>query len=262
MIGIRPPELISLGPIHIYTYSACILVGIIAGYFLVRPAAARLGVSRETLQTSLLFGILPGIVGARLYHVLDQASYYGAHPAEIIAIWHGGLGILGGLAGGAAGLYVFARRRQIPLLRLLDIWAPGVLVAQAVGRVGNWANQEAFGPASTLPWAIAIDPAHRPAGSPDAATYHPAFLYELTWDLGGLLILLAVRRRLELTPGRMLGAYLMIYGSGRFMVEFFRTDTAQVAGLSVAQVVAVGLVAAGAYLVRRATRPRDRRPAP
>lgn len=254
MITVRPPEALTLGPIHLYTYSVCILLGIIAGYYLCRTAGRRAGLTPEMLQASLFYGIVPGIIGARLYHVVDNTSYYVANPAEVIAIWHGGLGIIGALAGGALGLWLFARRYQVPLLTVLDVWAPGVLLAQAIGRIGNWANQEAFGPPSDLPWAITIDPAKRPFDAALSPTFHPTFLYELTWDVAGLIILLIFRRRLELTPGRMLGAYLMVYGSGRFLAEFFRFDTAIIGNVPVAQVVAVGLVSLGAYLLFHPTR--------
>jgi prolipoprotein diacylglyceryl transferase len=257
MITLRPAELIAFGPVTVYTYSICILAGIVAGYYLCRQAARRAGISPEQLQASLLFGVIPGVIGARLYHVLDQHAYYYAHPSEIVALWHGGLGIIGGLAGGVIGLWLFARHYRLRLLTVLDVWAPGVLLAQAIGRIGNWANQEAFGPPSNLPWAIQIDPLKRPVDSLASATYHPTFLYELVWDVLGLIVLLAFRRRLELTPGRMLGAYLMIYGSGRFLAEFFRFDTAQLAGVPLAQIVAVALVSGGAYLLLRPRRAAD-----
>jgi prolipoprotein diacylglyceryl transferase len=255
MISIRPPESLVLGPVHIYTYSLCILAGIVGGYYLCREAGRRAGLSADALQLSLLYGVIPGVIGARLYHVLDQHVYYLANPTEIIAIWHGGLGIIGGLAGGVFGLWWFARQRRIRLLTVLDIWAPGVLLAQAVGRIGNWANQEAFGPPSQAPWAIPIDPIKRPTDALGSPTFHPTFLYELTWDLVGLVVLLVFRRRLELTPGRTLGAYLMIYGSGRFLAEYFRFETAELAGVPVAQVVAVALVTLGAYLLLRSATP-------
>lgn len=253
MIGFRPPERIELGPVGLYTYSLFILLGAVVAYLLSRGPASRSGLSHEQLQQTLVYGLLPGIIGARLYHVVDQAGYYLDHPAQIIAIWNGGLGILGGLAGGALGLWLYSRRHRVSLLTLADIWAPGVLAAQAIGRLGNWANQEAFGPPSTLPWAISIDPEHRPAEHLASGTFHPTFLYELVWDAIGLVIILVLRRRLERTPGRILGAYLVAYGSGRIMAETFRFETAEVAGFKIAYVFAAALVVGGAYLLLRPT---------
>ena len=255
MISVRPPEQIELGAVSLYTYSVFILIGMIVAYLLARGPAIRASLTTERLQQSLVYGLLPGLIGARLYHVFDQAGYYLDNPAQFFALWNGGLGILGGLAGGALGLWWFARQQRVSLLIMSDIWAPGVLAAQAIGRLGNWANQEAFGPPSDLPWAIPIDPLHRPLDHQEAGTFHPTFLYELVWDAIGLAIILLFRRRMEAVPGRTLGAYLVAYGSGRMMAEFFRFDTAELAGFKLAYLVAALLIAGGLYLLLRPVRP-------
>lgn len=258
MIGFRPPEQITLGPVSLYTYAVCILAGTTVAYFLSRGAATRAGLTHDQLQVSLLYGLVPGVIGARLYHVIDQAGYYLDQPAQMFALWNGGLGILGGLAGGALGLAVFAHQYRVPLLKLCDIWAPGVLAAQAIGRLGNWANQEAFGPPSSLAWAIPIEPDHRPPEYALAATFHPTFLYELGWDALGLAVILLLRPHWELTPGRTLGAYLVAYGSGRIMAESFRFGTATLSGFKVAYLIAGALVIGGIYLLLR--KPSEVRP--
>lgn len=253
-----PPAFLEIGPMHIYWYSIFILVGITAGYRLALPEAKRFRIPRRVLQGSLFFGVLPGIVGARIYHVFHHTDYYLDHPGQIPAIWNGGLAILGGLAFGALGLWYFAKRHRIPLLRLLDVWAPSVLLAQAIGRFGNWTNQEAFGPPTDHPWGIFIDPEHRPAEYVDSAYFHPTYFYEAGLSLVGLAILLKARPKLRKHPGRVLGAYLLIYAVGRFIVEFYRFGTAEVAGVAVAQVLAVAIAAAGAWLLLRSGRQESR----
>lgn len=249
---IRPPEFFDVGPLHLRTYALCILAGTAVAYYLAKPATRRLKLSAESLQLSIFYGLIPGIIGARLYHVIDKWAYYSDAPGQLFAVWNGGLGIFGGLAGGILGLWLFARRMRLPLISILDIWAPGVLFGQAIGRIGNWANQEAFGPPTNLPWKVFIDPEHRPGGYAGSSYFHPTFLYELLWDLVGLAVILFFRKKLSQKPGATLGAYLVVFGTGRFVVEFFRFDTAHLAGVDVAQTLSVILVGAGVYLLSRA----------
>lgn len=243
---------IELGPITIYWYSIFILCGIIAGYVIARPAGKRAGFTPAQLEESILWALIPGAIGARTYHVIDQwQALYANQPLEVFAFWHGGLGILGGLAGGALGLWLFCRRYKISYLTLLDIYAPSTLLAQAIGRLGNWTNQEAFGPPTTLPWGIYISPENRPIEYLTATQFHPTFFYEMGIDLLGVAILLLLRKRLATRPGRVLGLYFILYGTGRFIVEFFRFDTANIAGVNVAHVISATLVVAGIYLLLR-----------
>ena len=259
-----PPAALQLGPVAVYFYSLFVLAGVTAGYLLAKPAAGRVRLPEAELQLSLFFGLFPGIIGARLYHVIDLWSYYAAHPAMIAAINQGGLGILGGLAGGSLGLWAFARWRRRSFLALLDVWAPSVLLAQAIGRLGNWTNQEAFGPPSSLPWAVPIDPANRPETYAGYETFHPTFFYEAAWDLAGVVLLVALRRRLLARRGAVLGAYLVIYGVGRLLVEKWRLDTAELAGVPTASVICVILVAVGVGLLvnARAAAPRSAKQSP
>lgn len=246
-----PPDALVLGVFRVQLYSVFILLGVITAYVLARSEARHFGITAERLQASLLYGLLPGIAGARLYHVLDQFERYAGSPLEALAIWNGGLGILGGLAGGALGLWIWSRRSEVPLLRILDVWAPGLLAGQAIGRFGNWTNQEAFGPPTSGLVGIYIDPAYRPEQFAASTHFHPTFFYEAGYDLLGLALLLALRPRLRHRPGAVLGAYFIVYAIGRFAIEFFRFDTAQAFGFSVAQLIAVGLVALGIYLLSR-----------
>lgn len=248
------PVAVSLGPVTIYWYSVFILIGIVAAYFLAKPAARRLGISAETLQMSIFYGVIPGIIGARLYHVLDEWPRYSGNFAEIFALNEGGLGILGGLLGGVLGLWFYARKQRIRRLTLMDMWAPGVLLAQAIGRLGNWTNQEAFGPPTEAPWRIFIAPENRPSQYLQSSHFHPTFFYEAAWDLLGVAALLLLRTKHPLRTGTMVGAYLVIYGSGRFLVEFYRFDTAAIGSVPVAHLVSFALVGLGLYLLLRPNR--------
>ncbi|MSU75884.1 prolipoprotein diacylglyceryl transferase [Patescibacteria group bacterium] len=254
---------IQVGSISIYYYSLFILLGIVLGFLLARPEAKRFKISGEVLFISIFYALIPGFIGARLYHVIDQWSVYSQDPSAILATWNGGLGILGALAGGALGLWTFYRLRQgsgglgknVSFLRLLDVWAPSVLLGQTIGRFGNWTNQEAFGQPTDAPWGIFISPENRPAQYIDSTHFHPTFFYEAGFDFAGLAILLLLRPKLRSKPGAVLGAYLVIYGLGRFLVEFFRFDTAHLAGIAIAHVIAVALVILGVYLLTRKSKP-------
>lgn len=244
----------TLAGLEIHWYSVCIITAIAIGYLVARPAAKRHGVSPALLEESILFGIIGGVVGARAYHVIDKWPLYRDDFWQVFAIWNGGLAIYGALLGGALGLALFAYWKRLHLLTLLDIWAPSVLLGQAIGRLGNWANQEAFGPPTSGPFKIAIDPENRPPDYVNSTYFHPTFFYELVLALIGFAILLAFRKRLETPPGRILGLYLIIYGAVRFITEFYRFDTAELWGVRVAHSISAATIFAGLWLLR-ATRP-------
>ena len=148
-----------------------------------------------------------------------------------LKIWEGGLGVWGAIAFGVLGAWLVARRKQIRLLALLDAMAPGLLVAQAIGRLGNWFNQELFGRPTTLPWALEIYPQYRPAGFEQFETFHPTFLYEMVWNLAAAALLVLLDRRLRLGHGKVFALYVLLYTAGRFWIEALRIDTVtQIAG--------------------------------
>ena len=176
-----------------------------------------------------------GILGARIYHVLTHPGDYffpGADLWRVLYIWEGGIAIFGAILGGLVGIVIGTRRAGIPVLLFLDALAPGMLVAQAVGRLGNYFNQELFGPPTTLPWGLQIDPSAPaiPPGTPAGTLFHPLFLYELLWNLAGaaVIVLLEQHRRrhgrITLGAGRSLGVYLLWYGAGRAVLESIRLD--------------------------------------
>lgn len=170
-----------------------------------------------------------GLVGGRLYHVITSYELYfgeGKDWVNAFKIWEGGLGIWGAIALGALGAWIACRRRGIPLPAYADAVAPGIAFAQAIGRWGNWFNQELYGRATDLPWALKIDSAHRPADSLDAATYHPTFLYESLWCVGVALLVIWADRRFKLGHGRAFALYVAAYTVGRFWIEYLRVDDA------------------------------------
>jgi len=170
-----------------------------------------------------------GLVGARLYHVItDYQDYFGAggHPIDALKVWHGGLGIWGAIALGAFGAWIGCRRNGIKLPSMTDSLAPGIVIAQAMGRWGNWFNQELFGRPTSLPWGLEIDVAHRPAGYLDQATYHPTFLYESIWCIGVAILCIWADRRFTLGHGRVFALYVFAYTVGRGWIEDLRIDPA------------------------------------
>ena len=216
----------SLGPITIHIYALCLIAGIFAAWTLgVRRWRAR-GGTTESFETVLLWAIPLGIVGARIYHVLTHLSDYFGPGADQHwwAIWEGGIAIYGAIGGGALAAYVVARQQKIAFAALADSLAPGIALGQAIGRWGNWFNQELYGGPTTLPWGLEIDPAHRMPGYEQYATFHPTFLYESVWNLAVMSVLLWVDRKFTLGRGKVFALYLALYGFGRFFTEGMRTD--------------------------------------
>jgi prolipoprotein diacylglyceryl transferase len=217
-----------IGPFPLRAYALCIIAGIIVGMVVATRRWRARGGTSDSLETVVVVAVPCGIVGARLYHVITDYQLYfgpGRHPIDALKIWHGGLGIWGAIALAVAGAWLVARRRRLRLLALLDAAAPGLLVAQAIGRLGNWFNQELFGRPTTLPWALEIAPQYRPAGYAQYATFHPTFLYELVWNLLAALVLVVVDRKFRLGHGKVFALYIVLYTAGRFWIEALRIDT-------------------------------------
>ena len=216
-----------IGPVRLTAYGLMIALGVAAAMWLVgRRAEARHLGSDDDVSAVGMWALAGGLIGARLYHVATAWDRFSSDPGSIPAVWRGGLGIPGGLAGGVlVGLFV-AHRRGIDLRVMLDIAAPAIALAQAIGRWGNWWNQELFGGPTTLPWALEIDNAHLPAGYPPGTTFHPTFLYESMWSLALCGVLLLVDRRASLRAGRLFVLYLGGYFLGRFWIEGLRIDPA------------------------------------
>jgi prolipoprotein diacylglyceryl transferase len=196
-----------LGPLPLRAYAMCIAWGVVVAVVITRRRWRVRGGNPEGVTTIVTWAVPFGIVGARLYHVITDPELYfgrGKHPYQALEIWRGGLGIWGGVALGAVGAYIGCRRNGIRLIAFADAVAPGLVIAQAIGRWGNYFNQELYGRASGLPWAVRIDAAHRPADTPDVATYQPTFLYECLWDLGVAGLVVWAERRYQLGAGKHL----------------------------------------------------------
>ena len=241
---------VKIGPATIHVYGACIALGVIAAVSLAARRWKARGGNSEDITKIAIWAVPSGIVGARLYHVAtDWKSYRGHWGDALTKIGNGGLGIWGGVAlGTLVGVWV-GRRRGVSLGPLMDVSAPAIPLAQAIGRWGNWWNQELFGRPTKLPWAVKIDPSHRPTGYSASSTVHPTFLYESLWNLVVVAVLLAVERRFRLRPGRLFALYVVLYTFGRFFIERVRIDSAShVGGLRINEIVSA-VVFAGALMV-------------
>jgi prolipoprotein diacylglyceryl transferase len=217
-----------IGGFPLRAYALCIIVGILVGTMIASRRWRARGGTSDSLEAVVVVAVPLGILGARLYHVATDYHLYfgpGRNPIDALKIWQGGLGVWGAIALGALGGWLVGRRRQIRFPALLDAAAPGILVAQAVGRLGNWFNQELFGRPTTLPWGLEIDPRHRPAGFVQFSTFHPTFLYEALWCLAAAALLVWLDRRFRLGHGKVFALYVMLYTAGRFWIEALRIDT-------------------------------------
>ena len=259
------PVVFEAGPLALRYYGLCIALGIATATWLAGRELARKGYDSALALDSLFLVIPLGFVGARVYHVITDYGLYAEDPIPgIFEVWNGGLGIYGGVVGGFIGLLVFARLRGINPLAFADATAPGLVLAQAIGRWGNYFNQELFGRPSDLPWAIRIAPENRPTEFADAEAFHPTFLYESIWDLLVCLALLWIARRFanRLRNGDLILIYMSLYSVGRFFVETLRVDPAFLIGdsfrgnLLVSSVLALG--SAMVLLLRHARPPRKR----
>ncbi len=254
---------ISLGPLELRAYGLMIALGVIAAVWLSRRLWARAGGDPEEISQIAMWAVPAGLLGARAYHVITdwKRFHYEDGWLEAFAVWNGGLGIPGGMAAGImVGVWV-AHRRRLRLGSVIDAVVPGLPLAQAIGRLGNWFNQELFGEPTDLPWGLRIDSSHRPDGYEGQATFHPTFLYEALWNLMLCGVLLVLGRRQVLRPGSLLAVYAGGYGIGRLWVEAIRIDQASLlAGVRVNIWVSFALIAGSAiYLAGRSQFSRWRR---
>ncbi len=219
----------SIGPLTVHTYALCILVGIIAAILITQQRLHRRGVPRELVIDIALWVVPLGIIVARLYHVVTHWGDYFA-PRDnlwnVLAIWDGGDAIFGAMIGGFIGIIIGCRRAHLRVTAFVDALAPALLVAQAIGRLGNWFNHELFGLPTTLPWGLQIEATNRaiPPGTPPGTLFHPLFLYELIFDLLGAALITWTGRRFALQWGKQIGVYFIWYGAVRSWLEAIRID--------------------------------------
>lgn len=248
--------------IKIYFYALIIIAGALLGALLASREARRRGINGDIIWDILPWVLIAGIIGARIWHVLtpdstmlvDGKNPYFTRPIEMLNIRNGGLGIPGGVMAGVLALWIYCRKKKMNFLLLLDILAPGLALGQAIGRWGNFFNQEVYGLPSNLPWAIKIDEAHRLPEFADVERYHPTFLYEFIWNILNMLVLLWISRKFagKLKNGDVFLVYLIIYPVGRFLLEFIRIVYSPIAGINSNQVLmAIIAVAAAVTLVVR-----------
>lgn len=249
----------SVGPFTIHFYALCIITGIATAIWIGRKRYANLGGNPDDVSEVAIWAVPFGIIGGRIYHVITSPSqYFGANgnPIDALRIWEGGLGIWGAISLGAVGAYLYFRTHKTSLnfRQLLDSLAPGVVVAQAIGRVGNYFNQEVFGKPTELPWGLEIDLANRPNGFESYSTFHPTFLYELLWCLVVAVLLIKLPgflKQVTSKQGDVFALYILGYTAGRVWIETLRIDEANlILGLRLnIWVSLIVLITASAYLI-------------
>ncbi len=232
------PIIVEWGPLVLRWYGVLMMTAIVVGAFIASYQVDRWGGDSEKLWDMLIWLLIPGFIGARLYYVFiqsppEQVQRYLANPLSIIQIWDGGIHIFGGFIFGAIALWLYTKINQLSPLLYLDAIALALPLSQAIGRWGNFINQELYGPPTELPWGLRIDPPHRipPYNDldtyPESTRFQPLFLYESAWNFLGFFLLLWISRRFsqQLKQGDILLLYLIWYPGGRFFIEFLRTDS-------------------------------------
>ncbi|HEY7451059.1 MAG TPA: prolipoprotein diacylglyceryl transferase [Candidatus Limnocylindria bacterium] len=252
------PVAFRIGPISIHWYGIIFAIAAVAAAFVATREARRRGEDADRVWTMLLVAAIGGIIGSRLYHVIHEWDLYSQRPELIPQVWLGGLGIPGGVAGGLIALAAYTRIQGLKFWRWIDIAAPAMLLAQAIGRWGNFVNQELYGPPTSLPWGIPIDGDHRvppwtdldqyPVGS---TFFHPLFLYESLLNLLGMFVLLFIGRRYarRLYDGDIAMMYFIWYGTVRTVLEGFRTGNWLVGGVPTAVLIGITVAVVGAVVI-------------
>jgi len=264
---------IHIAVLYIHYYALILMVAMLVGAWVTARRARAVGLDENIVWDGLLWAIIPGLIGARLYHVLTPTpasglsfDYYRLHPLEIFAVWNGGLGIYGAIVGGALGVLAYCIRRKQPVLVWLDLIAPAMALGQAIGRWANFVNNELYGAPTTLPWAIYIPLKNRVPGYEQFSTFHPLFLYESLWNLAAFGALLWIERRFKdrLRSGDLILIYLMSYATIRFLLDFVRLDSNGFGFITTAQLVSLAtfFIAGGIFIVRHRLPARERSDAP
>lgn len=234
------PTLIKLGPFEVRYYGVLIVFSVLLGFYFIEKdfRKTQFDFSFAEVEKVLLYSILVGFAGARFYQVVFNWGFYGKYPGEIFAVWHGGLAIYGGILFGFGFAFIYMSLKKLPALKLMDIAAPYMLLAQAISRWGNFFNHEAYGSPTNLPWKLYISPEARVQGYASFSYFHPTFLYESILGFIGFIVLKKFIPRDR--SGNVFFAYIGVYSCIRFVVEFFRIDTNKLGGLKVAHMFAIG----------------------
>jgi len=242
---------ISIGPLELRAYGLMIALGALVAVMWSQKRLAARGGDPEDIATIAMWAVPAGLIGSRLYHVATDWRSFRGRWEDVPAVWQGGLGIPGGLMAGVLVGVLVARRRGLSMASVMDVMIPTIPVAQAIGRWGNWFNQEVFGRPTDLPWALEIDAVHRPAAHLDATAFHPTFLYEGLWNVALAVVLVRVERLSILRPGYIVALWVFGYGLGRLWVEALRSDAASlIAGVRVNIWMALLAILVGAVVAR------------
>jgi phosphatidylglycerol:prolipoprotein diacylglycerol transferase len=261
-----------IGPVFVRFYGIILMLGALAGAWLAVRSAKRHGQDPEIVWDGLVWVLFGGIIGARLWHIFTPTptdiamglttKYYLTHPLDAINIRSGGLGIPGAVIGGMLALFFFCRKRKTSFAMWVDIAAPGLALGQAIGRWGNFVNQELYGPPTDLPWGIFIEPQYRLPGYQAFERFHPLFLYESLWNIMNMVVLLWLEHKFKdrLLTGDLLFIYLIIYPVGRFLLEFIRLNSAEIAGINANQTIMLIVAFASALVLylRHRGQPKSR----
>lgn len=249
-----PVSAVSLGPLTIHFYALCILTGIFLAFWWGTKRWEARGGDADTFFDTAFVAVLAGIVGARVWHVLTSPQLYFGEGRDILRvfyIWEGGLAIYGAVAFGALAAWLWCRRTGASFIAFADTLAPVLMVAQAIGRLGNWFNQELYGPPTDAPWGwdITCVTNGEPIYACEPGTYHPTFLYEIVWLVLGATVVVAISRRASLGGGRIFALYMMIAGLGRAWIDMLRSEPVFMVGpLRIHTVIALLIVLGGAVL--------------
>lgn len=245
------PVAINLGFIQIYWYSIMIFLAILVGAWLFFKEAKKNKLNEDFVINLIFYSVIFGLIGARIYYVLFNMGYYLEHPIEIVEVWNGGLAIHGGIIGAGLFIIYYCKKKNINFLKIFDMIVPSLLIAQGIGRWGNFFNQEAHGGEVSRVFLEKL-------GLPDfivngmnidGVYYHPTFLYESIWNLIGFILIIILKRKKKLRIGSLCGIYFMWYSVARFFIEGMRTDSLMLGSLKIAQVVSIVLFVIGALLV-------------
>lgn len=245
------PILIQIGNLKIYWYSVMILIGIILGSNLIIRENKKQNMSMTKISDMIFFSLIFGIIGARIYYVLFNISYYKNDLLSIFKFWEGGLAIHGGIIAGTIYIIIYTKKHSLNTLKIFDIFAPGIIIGQAIGRWGNFFNSEAHGPITTLEH---LKNQHIPQFVINGMQinnqyYIPTFYYESLWCLAGLILILIIRRLSKIKNGQIVSIYLIWYGIGRFIIESLRTDSLMLNTLKQAQIISVLMIIVGIILI-------------
>ena len=238
---------------NIYWYSICILIGVIVAYFLIIHEAKKQKLNKNDISDLIFYTLIIGIIGARLYYVIFNLDYYLPNPSEIIKIYNGGLAIHGGIIAGLIFLYFYVKKKDLNIFRILDIVSPAIIIAQGIGRWGNFFNQEAYGNKVSL---ITLQKMHLPkfiinGMNINGNYFFPTFLFESIFCLIGFIIIMLIRKKKNIKLGLQIGFYFIWYGILRFFIEILRQDSLMLFNIKMAQIVSIASIVLGILLIIR-----------